>query len=263
MTRTLAKPAIMVPGEIDPHGSCVLNVTMTHDILCSGSTSCAFHSYPSKSLQPENPNRKRREAAADEIRRIVNEIGLLSFVFFPTYDTKFEFFVQLRGYLEAGNSLPNSINVNLRLWKSRGGVYMEMAQGLMSKDVAAANGSQSLVAQLIYFKYEQMAGTVLKIFIEHYEYEQKYNLLGLQQTDNGENHLQTVPGPEASGHSDQQIHKLMEGQLVLRQLRSHQSALQLQLTPHRHISSSIPLVFMKQFEKQFGKDLVTISPRLR
>lgn len=74
---------------------------------------------------------------------------------------------------------------------------MEMAQGVMFKGVAAADGSQLLVAQLIYLKYEQMAGTVFKIFREHYEYEQKYNLLHLQQTDNGDGHLQTVPGPEA------------------------------------------------------------------
>ena len=200
----------MVPGKIDPHDSCVRYVTTTHDILCSGSTNCAFHSYPSKSLQPENPYGKRREAAADEISRIVNEKHGLNSVFFSTYPTKFEFFVQLRGYLEAGDSLPNSINVNPRLWKSRGGVYMEMAQGLMFKGVAAADGSQLLVAQLIYLKYEQMAGTDFKIFREHYEYEQKYNLLGLQQTDNGDGHLQTVPGPEASGQSEQQTYSSTE-----------------------------------------------------
>ncbi|KAH8082227.1 hypothetical protein HD553DRAFT_325085 [Filobasidium floriforme] len=166
--------------------------------------------HDSKTGEPENSYGKRREAAADEIRRIVNEIGLLRFVFFLTYDTKFEFFVQLRGFLEAGNSLPSFVNVNPRPWNNRAGVYMKMAGGLISSAVPAADGLQLKVAQLIHLKYEQMAGTDFKIFREHYEYEQKYNLLRLQQSDNGESLLQTVPGVEASGQSDQQIHKSTE-----------------------------------------------------
>lgn len=120
--------------------------------------------------------------------------------------------MQLRGFLEAGNSLPSFVNVNPRPWNNRAEVYMKMAGGLISSAVPAADGLHLKVAQLIHLKYEQMAGTDFKLFEEHYRYEQKYeyNLLRLQQSDNGESFLQTVPGVEASGQSNQQAHKSTE-----------------------------------------------------
>lgn len=248
-----------------------LNVTTTHGILCSGSTSCAFHSYPSNSLQPENPYGKRREAAADEIRRIVNEKQGLNSVFFSTYPTNFEFFVQLRGYLEAGNSLPSSINVNPRPWNNRVEVYTKMAEGMISSAVPATDGLHLKVAQLIHLKYELIAGTNFQNFKEHYDFWKKWKFGSLQQSDEqpqcfssvGDSHFQTDSSSKANGHSDQQTHCPTEVSNSSGAISTTSSPASIQTARHQSISSRTPLVFLKQFERPFGKGLMLISPRLQ
>lgn len=139
---------------------------------------------------------ERRKAARVEIERIGNEVELLRAVFLKDHQTNFQFFLDLRRHLEAGAVLPNFVNFKPKPWKCRQKLYMEMARSLILKDAPDVNDLCTLVAKLIYLRYEQMAGQNIKSFKDHFDLAEKYRIFSLQQSDN-------VPRYPNSGRKDQ------------------------------------------------------------